>query len=556
MKKCMSKLLSAILVAALVFTSAGVVFADDGLKKTIPDVEKNLKAVENASGEKAQAKASSDNNEIAENAKSSYDKFNNSEKMTVKKGTALASEGTNVAQIGEAGYISLQAAINAAVDGDVINVMEDITEEYVLIDIGVSSLTIDFNGNYIGSSEVDTVTVNSGNVVIKDAFIFNSNSGSETNPAGIYAIDGNVTMDNCAIITSGNRSAGYYVENAYTVLNNCYYESDCEVGAELVSGAVVDDGGILKMNDCDIETIYGYGVLSFGKVYINDSYIISDNEDYCAVIITDSGKASINDGYYYGGRALYVADINSSAIVKKGEFESCYMDWSAIDTFDDESFGTNVSIENGYVASPANWKTYGANSIYVYKKYPAPTSVTPKLYKYYNGVSLSWSKVTGAKAYKVYYKKSTSSNYTYLKMTTGTSLTKTRLSPGAKYYFRVYPCDTLDKTTKIYYGKYNYRYNSIYTLKKLNTPYVSKNSKYYVKVKWNNILGESGYQISKSTSKTGTNIVYTYKTTTGTYKTLKATRGKTYYYKVRAYKTVGSQRIYAPWSSVRAYKLR
>lgn len=169
----------------------------------------------------------------------------------------------------------------------------------------------------------------------------------------------------------------------------------------------------------------------------------------------------------------------------------------------------------------------------------------------YNDVKFTWKASTGATGYFVYYKKGTGA-WSNAISTTKTSYTKKDLSSGVKYTFKVVPYYKVSSGTK-YYSTAQYRTASVYTLKKLATPIVSKSGT-KVKVKWTNINGESGYQISKSTSKTGTNIVSTYATTSGTYKILNVTKGKTYYYKVRAYKTVSGKKIYGPWSAVRAYK--
>lgn len=193
----------------------------------------------------------------------------------------------------------------------------------------------------------------------------------------------------------------------------------------------------------------------------------------------------------------------------------------------------------------------GAKTLYFTIVPKAPTTAKTALYGY-DDVKFSWAKATGASGYYVYYKKSSAADYTYAGYTTGISYKKANLADGAKYYFKVIPYKTVNGTK---YKSLQYKTAYTYTLKKVSTPSVVKYSSSKVKVKWSNIQGESGYQISKSTSKTSTNIVSTYSTTAGTYKTISAAKGKTYYYKVRAYKVVNGSRVYAPWSYVKSYRL-
>lgn len=183
----------------------------------------------------------------------------------------------------------------------------------------------------------------------------------------------------------------------------------------------------------------------------------------------------------------------------------------------------------------------------------APASSSVKLYGY-DDVKFSWSKSAGATGYYVYYKKSTSSKYTYLGSTKNLSAYKANLTDGAKYFFRAYPY--------VEVGGKKYRSSSykvspgIYTLKKTYISKVSKASRNYVKVQWKNIYGESGYQIARSKYSSKKYSVVKTLSRKYSYSKIKTTRGRTYYYKVRAYKTVNGKRIYGPWSSAKKYKLR
>lgn len=88
------------------------------------------------------------------------------------------------------------------------------------------------------------------------------------------------------------------------------------------------------------------------------------------------------------------------------------------------------------------------------------------------------------------------------------------------------------------------------------TAKVAINKKANVKLTWNK-SSKSGvkYQVYRATSKTGK---YTKMTTTsnGYYKTTKLKSGKTYYYKVRAIKTVDGKTYYGKWSAVKTVKAK
>lgn len=75
-----------------------------------------------------------------------------------------------------------------------------------------------------------------------------------------------------------------------------------------------------------------------------------------------------------------------------------------------------------------------------------------------------------------------------------------------------------------------------------------------VKVSWKKIKGVNGYQVSQAKKATGKNIVA--KAVTGGSVKVSAKKKVVYYYKVRAYKKVGSKTYYGPWSGVKKFKLK
>lgn len=197
-------------------------------------------------------------------------------------------------------------------------------------------------------------------------------------------------------------------------------------------------------------------------------------------------------------------------------------------------------------------------------KIAAPTKISTSLTSYYGSTAgyddlkITWDKVEGADGYYIRYKSQSSSTWHWATSTTKNYKYLKNLTDGKRYYIRVYPY--VKEDGKKYKSTKYKSTTSVYTLKKVSTPTVSKSSRNYVKVKWRGISGETGYQIYRATSKNGKySKVASVKMSTYKYPyaKIKTTKNKTYYYKVRAYKSIGNGKyVYGPFSSVKSYKLK
>ncbi len=165
----------------------------------------------------------------------------------------------------------------------------------------------------------------------------------------------------------------------------------------------------------------------------------------------------------------------------------------------------------------------------------------------YKSVKISWSKAEDATSYEVYYRKSSSSATPKLfTTTTKRSCTVTGLTFGKTYYFQVKavtPHGTSDFSEMV---------SSPVTLKappkfRVTSPSVGK-----VKLTWKKVANAEGYIIYRSLSKNGKyskSKIITNPATTSV--TVSATKGKTYYYKIAAYRKVGSKKVPGTLSNYR-----
>jgi uncharacterized repeat protein (TIGR02543 family) len=196
--------------------------------------------------------------------------------------------------------------------------------------------------------------------------------------------------------------------------------------------------------------------------------------------------------------------------------------------------------------------TYSSSSAYKYAKpIPSTPSTTVKSNSY-TSIKVSWGKISGASGYKVYRATSKTGTYSLIKTTTSTSYTNSSLKTGKTYYYKVRAYRTVG-SSKVYSS-----YSAYHSAKPVpsapSTISAVKVSSTSIKVSWGKVSGVTKYQVYRATSSTGTySLVKTTTSTSYTNSSLK--KGKTYYYKVRAYHLEGSTKVYGPYSKAVSFKL-
>ena len=183
-------------------------------------------------------------------------------------GTYGVKEGKFVAEIGSQGYESLQAAIEAAQDGQTVTLLADATEDVVIskgitLDLGGKTLTNTNAGNATISVQSGTVTVKNGNVVggtgyynieakkdanltLTDVTATAGNTGSSmidnwgtlTITSGTYTGGLNVVKseEGSKLTITGGTFTGNYATNGYTAVILVYGDTTIS-GGEFIQSA-------------------------------------------------------------------------------------------------------------------------------------------------------------------------------------------------------------------------------------------------------------------------------------------------------------------------------
>ncbi len=163
-------------------------------------------------------------------------------------------------------------------------------------------------------------------------------------------------------------------------------------------------------------------------------------------------------------------------------------------------------------------------------------------------VKLKWKKVSSATGYYVYRSTKKSSGYKKIKTLSKNSYTSYinySLTSGKKYYYKVYSYKgkTKKASKTVSCTPKSLKVTGVKTIKRSTTS---------ATIFWNKSESASGYSIYRATSKNGKYSLIK-STSALSYTNSKLTSNKTYYYKVRAFKTVNKKKIYGAYSDIKTY---
>ncbi len=165
---------------------------------------------------------------------------------------------------------------------------------------------------------------------------------------------------------------------------------------------------------------------------------------------------------------------------------------------------------------------------------------------------VTWTPVTGADKYYIYRATSKGGTYTKMYTTTGTAYTNTSAKPENTYYYKVRAISTDNSGANSAYSAVKNRTCDLAR----PTVTISRSSSGKPKLSWKAVSGADKYYIYRATSKNGTyKKVYTVSSKGRSYTNTSATKGRTYYYKVRAISTKTSYANSA-YSSIKYIKSR
>ena len=260
--------------------------------------------------------------------------------------------------------------------------------------------------------------------------------------------------------------------------------------------------------------------LNITSAVVESKTYVYDGKAKSSVITVMCGDVELEEGVDY--KVVYSNNVNPGkakvAITGKGNYT-----------------GTKT-IANAFVIKPAKVTTLKQKTSYDTKS-----------------ISMTWKKSIGVTGYEVYRATSKNGKYTKIASTSSATYKNSKLKAGTKYYYKVRAYKTVNKE-KIYGN-----YSSVITMStKTAAPSINVTAgKKQAKITWKKVAGATGYEVYMSTSKNGSyKKIKTATSKSTSYSKTKLTKGKKYFFKVKAYSKINGKKVYSNWSAVKNVKVK
>lgn len=373
---------------------------------------------------------------------------------------------------------------------------------------------------------------------------------------------------------------GTFMENAKVKSGMTYAQAFMEIGKDinvspyLLASRVRQEQGTGGTSDLISGKVPGY------EGYYNYYNIEAYGQTRGEIIqngLNEAKKEGWNSRYkaLYGGSKKiaknYISQGQDTFYLQKfdvdSSFNGCYWHQYMQNLQAAESESKNVKaayesmgvVNNSYVFKIPVYKNMPSSaSAKPTQKAPGKAAISSANSAGYNKIKVKWNKASGASGYYIYQSTSLNGSYKHVKTVSGgssTSGTVSGLKTGKTYYFKV-------RAYKVISGAKCFgSYSAVQSAKPIpaKTSIIKRTAADYrsIKLTWKKVSGASGYQIYRSTKKTG--AYKKIKTITSgnktSYTNKKLNTGKTYYYKIRVYRKVGSKTYYSKYSSVVSKKV-
>lgn len=328
---------------------------------------------------------------------------------------------------------------------------------------------------------------------------------------------------------------------------------------------VYDDKAKISEGDCVIKgrTIYtcrcgdyynefAYGSHSYSNVITKATFKADGKTENKCKFCGDVKKTTVipkivaklsKTAYAYTGKAISptvtVKNTSGTALTKDKSYTAKY------------SSG-RTEMGEYYVKVTLSGSKYSGSTKVYFNIIPGKATVTAISDS--DSVTLNWNKVTGAKGYKVYSYNPETKKYKAIKTVSGTTYTIDKLECATNYTFTVRAYGKVNGET--IWGNHS-AVSTATAPVAVSLKSVTQKNATKATLSWSEIPAD-GYEIYMATGKNGkykkVKTIEKGSTVSYTKSSLKA--GTTYYFKIKAFKTVGEAKVYGEFGNVKTVSIK